>query len=215
MATRSSHELGQSPEAASQGRPAQAVRKLAVGVNGHAEGLDAATLGAAIARATGAAMMLVAVHPDPMIVLPEGMNWKSLHQQARDTLIETRDALAPEARLAVQTDNSVARALHHVVQRDHGDLLVVGSSRHASQGHVRIGKRTRQLLCHFESALAIASRGLHENPDLAFKRIGVGYDGSPESEAALEWAGSLAVAAGAELRVRGVVDDRIPTVGWG
>lgn len=80
---------------------------------------------------------------------------------------------------------------------------------------MRIGKRTRQLLCHFECALAIAPRGLHAVSDLEFARIGVGYDGSSESEAALALAGSVALAAGAELRVRSVVDDRLPALGWG
>jgi nucleotide-binding universal stress UspA family protein len=41
------------------------------------------------------------------------------------------------------------------------------------------------------------------------RNIGVGYDGSPESEAALALAGSLAVAAHAELHIRAVVDDRV------
>ena len=194
---------------------APAVKRLAVGVDGYPEGDDASVLGAAIARATGAAMLLVAVHPDPMIVVPEGLDWASLHRQARDTLIKTRDAFAPEARLAVRTDYSVARALQRVVLQENRDLLVVGSSRHAPPGHIRIGKRTRQLLCQFECALAVASRGLHANPDFGFERIGVGYDGGPESEAALEWAGALAAAGGAELRVRAVVDDRRPIVGWG
>jgi nucleotide-binding universal stress UspA family protein len=189
--------------------------RLAVGVDGYPEGRDAAALGAAISRATGAATMLVAVHPDPMIVLPDEMNWTSLHKQARDALIEIREAFAPEARLAVRTDQSVARALHRIVQIENRDLLVMGSSRNAAPGHVRIGKRTRQLLCHFECALAVAPRGLHAHRDFSFKRIGVGYDDTPESRAALAWAGALAVAAGAELHVHGVVDDRLPTVGWG
>lgn len=160
-------------------------------------------------------MMLVAVHPDPMVVVPKGLDWTGLHQQARNTLIEARDACAPEARLAVRTDHSVARALHRTVIGEHRDLLVMGSSRHAPEGRVRIGKRTRQLLCNFECALAVAPRGLHAEHDYSLKRIGVGYDGTPESAAALAWAGAVAAGAGSELRVRCVVDDRMPTVGWG
>jgi nucleotide-binding universal stress UspA family protein len=194
---------------------ARAVERLAVGVDGYPEGRDAAALGAAIHRATGAAMMLVAVHPDPMIVVPDGMDWDGLHEQARKTLIETRDASAPAATLTVRTDHSVARALHRVVLQQHRDLLVVGSSRHACKGHVRIGKRTRQLLCRFECVLAVAARGLHADDDFSFRRIGVGYDDSPESQAALAWAGGLAAASRAELHVRGVVDDRLATVGSG
>ena len=41
-------------------------------------------------------------------------------------MIETRDAFAPKARLAVKTDFSVARALHRVVLEENRDLLVVG-----------------------------------------------------------------------------------------
>jgi nucleotide-binding universal stress UspA family protein len=194
---------------------ARPVTKLAVGVDGFPEGRDAVALGVAISHATGAAMMLVAVHPDPMVVVPGDMGWSGLEQQAKKMLTEARDELAPDARLVVRTDHSVARALHHVVAQEHRDLLVVGSSRTADHGHVRIGKRTRQLLCHFESALAVAPRGLHAERELELKRIGVGYDGSAESRAALTWAGAVAAAAGAELRVRSVVDDRMPAVGWG
>ena len=70
-------------------------------------------------------------------------------------LAATRDAFAPRARLAVETDASVARALERAVAREHHDLLVVGSSRHATEGHVRIGKRTRQLIGHAGCALAV------------------------------------------------------------
>jgi nucleotide-binding universal stress UspA family protein len=204
-----------STSAEQQASAMRVVSRVAVGINGFSEGLDAAALGAAISRATDASMMLVAVHLNPMIVVPQGLDWRSLHKQARDSLAEARDAFAADARLVVSTDNSVPRALHRVVGDEHRDLLVVGSSRHAPAGHVRIGKRTRQLLCHFECALAIAPRGLHEHSDFSVKRIGVGYDGGPESRAALAWAASVAVGAGAEVCVRAVVDDRMPTVGWG
>jgi nucleotide-binding universal stress UspA family protein len=186
-----------------------------VGVDGYPEGRDAAALGEAISEATGAATLLVAVHPDPLVVAPEGANWTSLRRQASDELLHTRDTFVPNARLKVLTDQSVPRALHRVVQQDHRDLLVLGSSRHARAGHVRIGKRTRQLLCHFECRLAVASRGLHEQGALRIETLGVGYDGSAEAELALRWAGGVAAGAGARLVVLSVVDDRLPAVGWG
>jgi nucleotide-binding universal stress UspA family protein len=46
------------------------------------------------------------------------------------------------------------------------------------------------------------------------RRIAVGYDGAPESRAALALAAALAVRAGAELRVVGVIDDRVPSFPW-
>lgn len=190
------------------------ISRIAVGVGGHPEGKDAVVLAAAIAKATQAELMLVAVHPYPLVVLSEEMNWKSLEKQAATMLAEVRDSLAPDARTVVETDLSVPRALERVVRREHRDLLVVGSSRHGPEGRVRIGKRSRQLLCHFKSALAIAPRGMHSRPVQELRRIGVGYDGGPEADAALALAGSIAVAAGAELHVCGVVDDRLPPIGW-
>ena len=77
-----------------------------------------------------------------------------------------------------------------------------------------IGSLTRQLLSHSRCALALAPRGLAGQPARRLTSIGAGYDGAPESEAALALAGSLAISAGATLRVRGVVDDRVPMVGW-
>ena len=63
------------------------------------------------------------------------------------------------------------------------------------------------------TALTIAPRGMHTSPAPGFRRIGVGYDGGPESEAALALAASVARAAGAELHLWGVVDDRMPPTG--
>ncbi len=159
--------------------------------------------------------MLVAIHPDPLVPTPPDSGWKALHKQAEVLLRETRDELAPGARITVETDWSVPRALERVVTRDHRDLLVVGSSRRGPHGQVRIGKRTRQLLCHAQCALAVAPKGLSERTTLPLEKVGAGYDGSPESAAALSLAGSIAAAGGAKLRVCGVIDDRMPPVGWG
>jgi len=198
-------------ETASRSAP---IARIAAGVDGFREGRDAATLASMIARAAGADLMLVAVHPDPMVVLPAEIGWTGMRKEAERHLRETRDAVAPGAQIAVETDWSIPRALERVVQREHRDLLVLGSSRQGAEGHLRIGDRTRQLLSHSRCALAVAPRGLSEQPARRLERIGVGYDGAPESEAALSLAGALAVSAGATLSVRAVVDDRVPMVGW-
>jgi len=192
----------------------QPISRVAVGVNGFAAGQDAAVLATAIARPMHAEIMLVAVHPPPVVVLPDEVGWKAVEKQAVDMLAEVRECFAGGARTVVETDLSVPRALERVVRREHGDLLVVGSSRHAPEGHVRIGKRTRELLSHLRCPLAIAPRGLHVAESHTLKRIVVGYDGGPEAELALGLATRIALAADAELAVCAVVDDRVPPVGW-
>lgn len=191
-----------------------AFKRIAVGVDGYPEGSDAVALGAGLARLAGADLMLVTVHHDPLVVMPKGMDWTSLHEQARAALSAERDTRAPEARIDIESDLSVPRALKRVVDREHRDLLVLGSSRKAPDGHVRIGKRTRQLLCHFECSLAVAPRGYRERSDRALERVAVGYDGEPESVAALAVAAAIASSAGAELRIQAVIDDRLPTIPW-
>lgn len=192
----------------------ESLTRIAVGVNGFAEGNDAAALGEMIARATGAELLLVAVHIDPLVVLPQGMNWKGLEEQAQHAVREARDAFAPEARVRVETDMFVARALQRVVWREHRELLVVGSNRHADEGQVRIGKRTRQLLDSAACALAVAPRGFSSHPPRELARIGVGFDGGPESHAALRLATTIGSSCGAELVVCGVVDYRVQSAGW-
>jgi len=189
------------------------VGRIGVGVNGYPEGRDAATLAAALARATGAEVILIGVLGDPVVIPLTGLSWKELRKQAELTLAQTRDEVVPGARHEIVTDVSVSRALERVVASEHCDVLVVGSTTDAADGRVRIGKRTRQLIGDAGCALAIAPRGLHRERDLRLERIGVGYDGGPESRAALALAGSIARAAGGELRLRAIVDDRIPTFG--
>src|SRR5271167_664146 len=135
---------------------ALSINRIAVGVDGHPEGRDAVVLGAAIASVTGAELMLVAIHRRPLVPVSHAISWKGEEERARAVLAEARDAHAADARIVIETDSSVPRALERVARREHRDLLVVGSSRQAPQGQVQIGKRTRQLLGHFESALAIA-----------------------------------------------------------
>ena len=197
-----------SKSSSASGRPM--IARIAAGIDGFSEGRDAAALGQSLAEATGAELMLVAVHSTALLPAPPELSYKSQRKQSQLVLREVRNSLAPGARTLTTTDHSVARALHRVVHRHHRDLLVVGASRQAADGHVRIGKRTRQLLCHFECALAVAPRGLHTNPQRGLRRIGVGYDGSPEAESALALAASIAAGAGADLHVQAVVDDRLP-----
>jgi nucleotide-binding universal stress UspA family protein len=187
----------------------RSVTRIAAGIDGFPEGRDAAALGYLLAQATGAEMMLVAVHSAALLPAPPELSFRRQRQEAERILREVRALDAPGSRTATASDFSVPRALLRVVGRHHCDLLVVGSTREGPEGRVQIGNRTRQLLGEFKCALAVAPRGLHADPP-PLRRIGVGYDGGPEADAALALAASIALAAGAEVRVQAVVDDRPP-----
>lgn len=188
------------------------IERVAVGVDGFNGGEDAAALGAVISAVTNADLLLITVHPSIPFPVPPNLRWSSLRKEALQVLGGLRDSLPFEARIQATTDVSVARGLHKVARRQHRDLLIVGSPPDAEPGRVAIGRHTRQLLSYSDCALAIAPKGFASRTDFHLGRIGVGYDDSPESRAALALAASLASAAGAELTVTCVVDDRLPVL---
>jgi len=183
---------------------------IGVGVDGTPSGRDAVVLASLLARPTRAELMMIAIHQEPLypMVLPKGMNWATLERRARAMLADTRESLAPEARLAVHPDVLVWRGLRHVVRLEHRDLLVVGSAHDAAPGRVRLGKTARELFGHLECPLALAPSGMHAGAAPRLSRIGLGFTGDPESRAALSLACSIASAAAGELHVLGVVEDR-------
>jgi len=186
-------------------------RLIGVAVDGNASGRDAVALGSLLARATSAELMLIAVLEEPLVpvALPGGMSWTTLQEQARVVLAETRDALAPDARTVVQADSLVWRGLRYAVRQEHRDLLVVGSAGDADAGRVRLGRSARELLGHLECPVAIAPSGFQQQAAQRLDRIGVGFDDSPESWAALDLAVSIASTADAMLEVREAIDDGV------
>lgn len=191
--------------------PLPAPRLIGVGVDGAPSGRDAVVLAAMLGRATQAELMLIAVFEEPLLegVVPTELGWTSARDQAQAMLAGTRDSFAPHARIAVESNSLAWRGLLRVARLKHRDLLVVGSTRRADYGQVALGDVADELLPHLECPLAVAPRGMRDAAEARLERIGVGFDATPESEAALDVAGSIALAAGAELHVRGVVENRV------
>ena len=187
--------------------------RLAAAVDSYPEGRDATVLAAALAQTTGAELMLLTIEPDLPLIIP-GIQRDEVRHETEAMLRQTRDELAPGARFKVTSDLSIARGLERLARAQHRDMLVVGSSRRGDEGVICIGGRTRQLMDDLKCALAIAPRGLSRQAPLTLRRVGIGYDGGTEAQAAFGAAARIASGAGAELVVRGVVDDRVPALGW-
>ena len=188
------------------------VNRLAAAIDLSPSSADAAVLAAAIGGADGD-VLLTAIEPD-LAFLIGPVDEPRLRHETERLLGNVRSAYVPDASITVGKDLSIARGLRRIVDERHRQLLVVGSSRRARPGEAAIGKQTRQLLDHLPCSLAIAARGLAEQPAFTLRRVGVGFDGGPESRQALAAAIGIAAAAGAELVIRGVVDDRIPALAW-
>ena len=109
----------------------------------------------------------------------------------------------------------MGRGLHELAEATGADLLVVGSSRRGLLGRVLIGDDTRAALNGASCAVAIAPAGYGARPPV-MREIGVGYDGSPESEHALAVARKLATAHNTRLSAFEAVS--VPTyvhAAWG
>ena len=91
------------------------------------------------------------------------------------------------------------RGLHRQAEEQHADLLVVGSCSRGAFGRAMIGDDTRAALNGAPCAVAIASRGYAARAGNPIARIGVAYNGSPESKAALAMARELAAPTSASI----------------
>ena len=110
-----------------------------------------------------------------------------------------------QARLRVRDAESDGAGLQGIVDQVGADLLVVGSARRALLGRVLIGEDMQSALDGLPCALAIAPARYAWFDPGAIRNIGVGYDGSPESEAALSLARALAIGCDAPLSACQVV----------
>jgi nucleotide-binding universal stress UspA family protein len=78
---------------------------------------------------------------------------------------------------------------------------VVGPSHRAGIGVVVIGSTAQQLVREAPRAVAVVPRGWRPNSTSPLLRIGCGYDGSTQSEAALATAAGLTRLVGGELEI--------------
>jgi len=187
------------------------LKKIVAGVDGRPGGADAAALAAALAGPQ-TDVLLAGVYRDPLLPLPLTFGRDGEPREATERMVgEVRDAHAPRARTTAVCDSFPARALRHLAEREHADLLVLGSTHRARGGEAAIGRRARQVLHDAPCPVALAARDFAQEPGRP-RRVVVGFDGSPEARAALELAATLADGDGSRIVVVAVADDRLPTV---
>jgi nucleotide-binding universal stress UspA family protein len=123
---------------------------------------------------------------------------------SRQLLEREREQAGLDAQLVARGERRVGHGLHEIAEDTRANLLVVGSTRHALLGRVLLGDDCRAALDGAACAIAIAPRGYSLVPH-HLRRLGVGYDSSPESEHALSAARELAAAHGGEIRALRVI----------
>jgi nucleotide-binding universal stress UspA family protein len=107
---------------------------------------------------------------------------------------------------------SPADTLGALAERGEADLIVLGSTHHASLGSVAPGSVAEHLLQGARCRLIIAPKGYAQvdHSEDRLRVVAVGYDGMAESQAALEEAATLARKFGGSMRVVGVMTPAPP-----
>jgi nucleotide-binding universal stress UspA family protein len=185
-------------------------KNVLVGLDGRPNGRDAIALASHLIDPDGK-LTLVHVHSGdlrPSHAISPGLVRKE--REASHTLLERERAAAEvSAELVSVVAMSPGRGLHEQAEEQSCDLLVVGSCSHGAFGRAMLGDDTRAALNGAPCAVAIASLGDAPTP---IAKIGVAYNASPESEAALATAHSLAAANRASVHALEVV--MIPTYAY-
>jgi nucleotide-binding universal stress UspA family protein len=159
--------------------------RILVGVDGHAGGRDAIALATQLAEPE--AELTIAHIADTRLMPRRGaaMLLAIEIEESRRLLKEEQDLAGVEATRALWADHNVGRGLHELAADWNADLLVIGSSHRGRLGSVFPGDSMRQSLNGAPCAVAVAPHGYTATIH-AFETIGVGYDGSSESEWALK-----------------------------
>jgi nucleotide-binding universal stress UspA family protein len=169
------------------------------GVDGHAGGRDAIALACRLAehdeQVTLAHVYAGETHASRG---SETGADASKREHAIELLTSALDQEHLDAGLRAVAAKSPARGLHLLAQALNADVLVVGASRRGLLGGVLLGDDTRAVLHGAPCAVAIAPVGYADDP-ASIRKIGVGYNGSAESEHAVAFGRRLAVQYGARL----------------
>jgi nucleotide-binding universal stress UspA family protein len=170
-----------------------------VGVDELERGRDAIALAADLVSTGGKLTLAYVYHGDPHVWRGSSPPFEHAeHERATEVLEAAARDAGIDAELRCHGSTSVGHGLHDLAEATGADLLVVGCSRRGVVGRVLLGDDTRAALNGAPCAVAIAPAGFAQHPRL-MREIGVGYNGSLESEHALGVARALATEHHAKL----------------
>jgi nucleotide-binding universal stress UspA family protein len=167
---------------------------ILVGVDGRDGGWEALALARRFARPAGARLVVVCAYP-AIAVQHAALVWPhiSVPEDAAAVLDAAREHLGADhdAELVSAAGSTPGSVLQRVAGQRGADLIVLGSSRRAELGRVLGGDVVEQTLDHPPCPVAVAPRG---EPARAapLSHVGIAVEGTPESLAAVRWAGALA-----------------------
>jgi nucleotide-binding universal stress UspA family protein len=177
---------------------------VVIGIDGRQGGRDAIALARHLAS-PDAAITLAHVSGGRSMAGRAAALAMPLEAEASEELLarEQRDA-GLDAETVLVYESSAGRGLHELAEQRGADLLVVGSCHRGPLGRAVLGDDTSGALNGAPCPVAIAPMGYAATPHRRSK-LGIGYDGSPETEQALAVARELAPRSKATVKALSVV----------
>ncbi len=176
-----------------------------VGVEGRPGGRDAIALASRLIG-PGGRLTLVHAHGGELR-LSHAISPGAVREEraaSQQLLEQERAAAEVSAELVSIVAGTPGSGLHMQAEEQNADLLVVGSSARSALGRAMLGNDTRAALNGAPCAVAIATHGYAQRP-APITRIGIAYNGSPESRTALDAARKLAAQTNGSLHALYVV----------
>ena len=177
--------------------------KIVIAYDATSAAADGLALGALLADLRGAELLVAHVLPHSR---SGDATERALQASFRATLQETREAAAElldgrAFELWPVFGESVAEGIDDLAGDQGAELIVFGSPHHGSVGRALLGNAAEAASDGAPCAVAVAPRHFRFHDRLEPPVVGVAFDGSAESEAAIAAAVPLARAAGATLRL--------------
>jgi nucleotide-binding universal stress UspA family protein len=176
---------------------------IVVGVDGTGSGLDAAALGARLARASGDPLIVACVYPEGRRSSFDANAARGPAAQALETARELADEAGAEYRTV--PSSSPARGLAELAEEEGAAMVVAGSHRSGAFGRVASGGTAERLLHGSGCPVAVAPRGYRKRVTDRLRRIGVAFADTPDGHEAVRRATDLAARSGLPLTLVSVV----------
>jgi nucleotide-binding universal stress UspA family protein len=185
---------------------------IVIGFDGSDSGEDALALGVLLCRATGAVPVVATVYPEAYPIGPGRVDaeWVAfMREQSEELLRCARRVLGDvDADYRTVSATSESRGLHELAEQEQAEAVVVGSTHRGPLGRTATGSTGDRLLQGSGCPVAVAPRGLREQPPSSLRTIAVAFVATPEAHRALDYAATLAQRSGARLRLLSVVPPR-------
>ncbi len=185
--------------------------RIVVGYDGTPHSRDALALGKALAGGTGATIVVTYVMRDAMASVAGWEDYKKgAHATAEHEFNRAASWLGSEVAVEFSAipARSDAQGLIEAALQHNAGMIVVGSSHRGKVGRAVAGSVTERLMHGAECPVVVAPVGLADG-DPKLDQIVVGFDDTDESDAAVDAAAVLAVAAGARLGLVAALDPRV------